>query len=400
MSAFVTDGNQRSTLAVVRALGAAGVAVTVGETSDHSLAGSSRFCARRVRYPSPAADPSGFQQFLRDELRGGGHRVLLPMTDVTTQLVAAIRPELEAFVKVPIPDASAIARAQDKREMVLAAERVGIACPATHMLRPQESIEEVARHIAYPAVLKPRVSRHWRDGRWVTGGVEYAATPAELIERYRRAAAEIPGPLVQEKIHGEGRGVFLLVWDGELKGAFCHRRLREKPPWGGVSVLRDSIAPDPEMIEKSFALLKAMGWQGVAMVEFKVDDRDGRRKLMEVNGRFWGSLQLAMDAGVNFPLMLYRLALGDDVPPAFDYRVGVKSRWVLGDLDHLWLRLRRPEMLNGGSSRLQAVLDFFFTDDTDCYNEIFRRSDPDPGWFELKAYLRHALGRKERTRAR
>ena len=181
-------------------------------------------------------------------------------------------------------------------------------------------------------------------------------------------AKRIPEPLIQEKLNGEGQGVFLFVWDGELKSAFCHRRLREKPPSGGVSVYRESIPLDHNLVDKSFALLQALRWNGVAMVEFKVDARDGVPKLMEVNGRFWGSLQLAVDAGINFPLLLYRLACGEEVPAQFDYKAGVKSRWLLGDLDHLLIRLTHRNTGNGVpvNAELRAVCDLFFLAGSGC----------------------------------
>src|SRR5262244_1944024 len=121
-------------------------------------------------------------------------------------------------------------------------------------------------------------------------------------------------------IYGEGRGAFLFVWNGELKAAFCHRRLREKPPWGGVSVLRDSVPYDAQVVNDSFRLLQTLGWdRGAAMVEYKRDSRDGRLKLMEINGRFWGSLQLAIDAGMDIPAMAYQAVHGQDVAPQANY---------------------------------------------------------------------------------
>jgi predicted ATP-grasp superfamily ATP-dependent carboligase len=203
--------------------------------------------------------------------------------------------------------------------------------------------------------------------------------------------------LIQEKIEGEGRGVFLLVWNGKLKAAFCHRRLREKPPWGGVSVYRESLPLDQAMVERSFALLQAMEWQGVAMLEFKMDRRDGVAKLMEMNPRFWGSLQLATDAGMNFPLLLYRLACGENVPPQFEYRSGMKSRWLLGDLDHLWLTLtpRREHIFQtNGVSRLRACARFLKFFERGLHYEVGRFSDWRPGWYECRNYLSHVLRRR------
>jgi predicted ATP-grasp superfamily ATP-dependent carboligase len=398
VSVFVTDGDQRATLAVVRALGQAGIRVTVGNSSATSLAGSSRYCAERVCYPSPVAQRTEFQSFMLAQVRDGRYRVLLPMTDITMQLVAEMRQQLGLLVRVPIPDPVQIARAQDKREVILTAQRLGIPCPETLMPHEEHDLADCAKKLRYPVVIKPRVSWLLRDGKWVSGNVQFAHSVEDLIEKYHEAHMLIPDPLIQEKIEGEGRGVFLLSWNGELKAAFCHRRLREKPPWGGVSVYRESIPFDADLVRESFDLLQAIEWQGPAMVEFKLDRSDGKAKLMEINGRFWGSLQLAIDAGMNFPLMLYRLANGEEVPSEFNYQVGVKSRWLLGDLDHLLIRLKHADGRNGFSrfptSKLQASLDFLKLYERNLHYEVFRFKDPGPGWYEWKSYITQLVGRR------
>jgi predicted ATP-grasp superfamily ATP-dependent carboligase len=395
MSMFVTDGEQRPTLAVVRALGRARIPVIVGTEHPPCLAGVSRYCIRTVRYPSPLTEPETFRVFLEQEMRSGRYRVLLPMTDVTIQLLAPRNESTSLPVCLPIPCNRKIQLVQDKQQLLKLAERLGIPFPKTYVLGEQESMEDFSQRVSYPAVIKPRFSRFLQNRQWQLGHVQYARDQSDLIQKYRQSDALIPRPLVQEKIEGEGRGVFLLMWDGQLKAAFCHRRLREKPPWGGASVYCESVAPNQELVEESVSLLQLIGWQGVAMLEYKMDRRDGEAKLMEVNGRFWGSLQLAIDAGMNFPLMLYRLATGEQVAPTCHYRVGVRSRWLLGDLDHLLIRLKHRFDPDGSECstgfRLRACVDFLKPSGTDTRNEVFRFADPVPGWFEVKNYVRNCL---------
>jgi predicted ATP-grasp superfamily ATP-dependent carboligase len=395
LAILVTDGNQRSALAAVRALGTAGIPVTVGEQQPRSLAGASRYCTRRVCYPSPTDDSERFLAALIEELRAGPYNLVLPMTDITTQLISTVRDTFPSPVRVPFPGPAQVNLVQDKRRILLLARQLGMDCPETFLLDEAESVEAIAERVRFPVVIKPRFSRYRRNGRWFSGSVRYAHDRQTLVSEYNQIHECIPHPLVQEKIEGEGRGVFLLIWDGELKAAFCHRRIREKPPGGGVSVFSESIAPDEELIEKSFALLKAVGWLGVAMVEFKVDRRDGRPKLMEVNGRFWGSLQLAIDAGVNFPLLLYRLAVENEATKQTGYQAGIKCRWLLGDLDHLWIRLARSNAANGlprdAPSRLKACVDFMKFFQRGLHYDVWRLNDSRPGWFEGKAYVSEIL---------
>lgn len=393
---LITDGGQRSSLAVVRALGRAGISVTVGSSESTSLAGVSKYCAASFRYPSPNEQPEAFLDCLEGEVSSGRYSLLLPMTDISVRLLAQRRNFFSRFTCLPFPPEENVVAAQDKKSLLLFAERLSIPVPATLFAIGNENLDDVARNLGYPVVIKPRFSRYQQNGQWVSGEVQYAWDAQDLLRKYQAAHALVPCPLVQEKIKGEGRGVFLLVWDGQLKAAFCHRRLREKPPWGGPSVYRESIPYDQDLVEKSLSLLQAIGWQGPAMVEYKVDNRDGRVKLMEINGRFWGSLQLAIDAGMNFPLLLFRLATGEDVPAQLDYRVGVRSRWLLGDLDHLLIRLKHPAELNGlgsnGVSRWRVCRDFLKLYEPNTHFEVFRWDDPRPGWRECRSYFRD-LGR-------
>jgi len=174
---------------------------------------------------------------------------------------------------------------------------------------------------------------------------------------------------------------------GRLRAAFAHRRIREKPPSGGVSVLSESVGLDPQLLEYAERMLEALKWHGVAMVEFKRDARDGVSKLLEINGRFWGSLQLAVDSGVDFPYLLYRLAIDGDIDPVFTYRVGVRLRWWLGDLDWLLLRLQEK---GGLARRLGAIPEFLRPAGRTARAEVYRRDDPAPAIREISKYS-HAL---------
>jgi hypothetical protein len=100
-------------------------------------------------------------------------------------------------------------------------------------------------------------------------------------------------------------------------------------------VYRQSVPLRADVREGAERILAHFRWTGVAMVEFKEDAATGVPYLMEVNARFWGSLQLAIDAGVDFPALLVGMALGETVSEPSGYRTGVRSRWLWGDFDHL-----------------------------------------------------------------
>jgi predicted ATP-grasp superfamily ATP-dependent carboligase len=157
-------------------------------------------------------------------------------------------------------------------------------------------------------------------------------------------------------------------------------------------VCRESIAPPPSLVIAGTRLLEALDWQGVAMVECKYDPRSDRYYVMEINPRFWGSLQLAIDAGVDFPALLVACALGDLPAPVTSYRVGVRSRWGWGELDYLYLRskLRGPRESRVGAFARAAAEVLRWRPGRDRA-EIFRWSDPRP--FMVETLRRFGLAR-------
>ena len=134
-----------------------------------------------------------------------------------------------------------------------------------------------------------------------------------------------------------------------------------------------------------------MGWFGVAMVEFKLDPRDGLPKLMEINPRFWGSLPLAIEAGVNFPLLLYRMACGETFKPVENYRIGRRCRWLLpGDILHFIFNPRRHRLVPG----------FFRFRDPDTAYDILSVRDPLPALAKILTPLTFLYDRNMKFRLR
>jgi predicted ATP-grasp superfamily ATP-dependent carboligase len=387
MKALVTDGDERPALAVTRSLGRRGISVIVGEERRGSLASASRYCSGQVTYPSAYRDPEQFASFVRDFVRREQIDVIVPVTDVTTHAVAKHRDAISAHAACAVPPLDAFELMTDKHRLLQQAARCGVAIPRTHFVNGAAALDRVLADVVYPAVVKPARSRIPTKDGWLAASVVYARDRDALVRLYAETPYLSHYPsLIQERIAGRGTGVFVLCDHGRIVAAFAHRRLREKPPSGGASVLCESIAVDPSLRAQAARLLAPIGWHGVAMLEYK-QDRAGRSFLMEVNGRFWGSLQLAIDAGVDFPSLAWQLALGQRVDVPSRYEIGVRNRWLLGDLDHLLRRLRDTDsvLTQGMPSRLRAVVDFLTPQRRD---EIFRVDDPRPAGRELWSYTR------------
>jgi predicted ATP-grasp superfamily ATP-dependent carboligase len=361
---FITDGHWRKTLAAVRALGEKGISVSVGESTRLATACFSKYCGRTVVYPSPLQSPSKFISFIKKELSRHSYQMLLPMEDETLGLIAKHHKEFAHLTYLPMVSFDQLEFARSKDKVLQLAARLGIPVPRTWYIEDISRINELKHYLPYPVVIKPRMSSG-------AVGISYPKNPAELTHQYLSVHQHFPYPLIQELIPIEGPGYgasFLLDENHQVKASFVHKRLREYPVTGGASTLRESVRYD-DIRDMAISLLKALDWFGVAMVEFKLDPRDGVPKLMEINPRFWGSLSLAVHAGVNFPYLLYRMSRGENFKPVEYYQTEKRCRWLLpGDILHF---ICNPE-------RMKLRPRFFNFRDRNTAYDILSLKDPFP----------------------
>ena len=388
MKILVLDGSGNHALAVVRSLGRRGLRVVAAESRSLMQAGFSRYCAGRAVYPSPARGVREFQEGLRRILDAHRPDVLMPMTERTILAMASARGEIESRTRLaPLPPEDALRVAFDKKATTGLAASLGIPIPRTVVLTNPADITALRPRLTYPAVIKPCRSEYLgADGRMSSGGAPaYCFSPDHLEEAYLSVHRRAPLPLIQEFIPGEGYGVSALCDRGRPRALFAHRRLRMIRPTGSGSSLRESIPPPKDMAEAARALLEALRWHGVAMVEFKRDARDGTPKLIEINGRFWNSLPLAVASGVDFPFLLYTLAVEGRCPEVLDYRVGVRCRWLAGDVRHLLrvLRGRPAGWTDAFPSRLRTMIDFLRPAGEDLHYDDLWLRDPLPFFVSL-----------------
>jgi predicted ATP-grasp superfamily ATP-dependent carboligase len=328
--AIVTDALWRKSVSAIRALGAAGYSVFALGDGRLTTGFHSRYTSRRFIGPVAADDPDGFGETLGRaiEATGGQPAALLPMEDATCEWLLSHGWELAKNVKWLLPSEDAFALARDKAGTFSLAQRLGIPTPRTHTPDSVSELSElVAANPIEEFVVKPRIS----SGS--TGVVYGSDIHAISLEEHW----ELHGPLLlQERIPPDGvaYGVSMLFdRAGRERAAFAHRRLREYPVSGGPSTQRVSTELG-ELHSYSQRLLSSLNWAGVAMVEWKVHPQGDRPMLLEINPRFWGSLALAVRAGVDFPTLYADAALDRPLPSALPaYRPGVVSRWMLpGDI--------------------------------------------------------------------
>ena len=338
---LVTDGRSRASLAVVRSLGRKGIRVTSGEAFGCSSF-YSKYTDKKLVYPAPDNQPDLFLKRIIETIRDDKYDVIMPVRDNANLILSKHKRELSHFTRIPIADYDTLMKGRDKAQTLKIAMDNDIPCPQTYFIEDDSDLKEIMNELKFPAVIKPHRSSGSR-------GIKYVQSPKELVQAHDNVQNQYGEAMIQEFIpQGGAYGVSMLFNHGEPRAIFTHKRLREYPNSGGPSTLRESVR-FPEIEEYATILLKALDWHGVAMVEFRVDPRDKKPKLMEINPRFWGSLQLAIHAGVDFPYLLYKMAIDGDVEPVFEYKTGVKVRWfLLGDI--LWFL--------GVSNKLKALPEF------------------------------------------
>jgi predicted ATP-grasp superfamily ATP-dependent carboligase len=330
---LVLDGQTNQALAVVRSLGRAGHCVMVASPWARCLASWSRHCAESVAVAGESLDA---YTRLRDFAKKRGVEVVLPLTERSCLLCNLARDEWnDAGIVVGCAPDETLMRAFDKAETLRLAALADVRIPLTVSPSSGHEARAAAEAIGYPCVIKPRFSNAWTgDGFLPDRGCAYAASPEDLERALDSRCQGDLWPLVQAYVPGRGAGVFALCDRGRVLAWFAHERLRDVRPSGSGSSVRRSVPLSARLREPAERLLASMAWHGPAMVEFR--DEDGQPPcLMEVNGRFWNSLQLAIEAGVDFPRLWLAVLRGEDVTPPAAYDEGVTVRWLWGDVKRL-----------------------------------------------------------------
>jgi predicted ATP-grasp superfamily ATP-dependent carboligase len=401
---LVTDTDRGSALAVIRSLGRAGFRVVAADGDPRSLGFRSRYAAERVVLPPAGSDPRRFMEALLEAVRDHRVDLVIPVTDEVIQILARHRRRFEGLCRLAIAEPRALRSVSDKARTVRLARRLGVPVPRTAVVRTTEEALQHAASVGFPLAIKAATSPRYdaRRGAFTRHPVCYAADTRELALRLRRFAG-CRKILLQEYCRGVGCGVEMLAWKGRPVAAFQHRRLAEIPVSGGASAWRESVALDPRLYAHSARLVAALGWTGLIMVEFKVGTE---ARFMEINGRVWGSLPLAVMAGMDFPARFAAMCLDgappDSAAPDTNYRLGLRAHNL--ELVLLWIaqvlagRRRYPFVpMPPRREALAALVGLF---DPAQKLDVACRDDPRPAVAEIGKIARKLLGKLRGPAAR
>jgi len=342
---LILDAMLKQSLASARSLGRAGLRVAMGESLAHFNpswpvpAFRSRFCHKSLVLPDLDDDAPAFVAAVIQFVRDHSPRVILTSGDATIGTMRPYRDQLaELGCVLALAPESALEIANNKDRTLEIARSLGIAAPGTIIINHIDELPAAVAEFGFPFVIKPTIS--WTDqssGRNI---------PVDVINMEEaRAATEVilaagSGVLAQQYVGGRREGVSFFIVDDEIVASCGHVAHRTSPPLGGASALRESVIVPPEILDPAERLVKAAGLQGACEVEFRRDVQ-GRPFLMEVNARLAGTIENAIQAGVDFPLMIWQSATGQEVTPVTMRRHGIRTRWLHGDLEWLWFNWSR-----------------------------------------------------------
>jgi predicted ATP-grasp superfamily ATP-dependent carboligase len=352
----------------------------------------SRYCSARFEYPVSTEDAAAFVDLIFEFVRAHSIDLVIPITDWTLGPLSVQRKRFAGICSIAMPSQPALDLVSDKYRTIKLAESFAIGIPRTQLV---ESTGDLSLWDAaqFPVVVKDRFSIRWINGGAVFGSVAYAYSFEELKAKVTERLRLAGDVLIQEFVSGVGIGFSCFVAGGRTFLPFQWQRVREVDPRGSASSARKSIALDPSLVSFSQRLITEMGFEGVAMVEYK-KTADGRLILMEINGRPWGSIGLPMGCGIDYPRHLVEWCLKGALPPeSISYRENILCRRVVGELTHLSnLRAGRPLGWPGEYPNFWTSLATMAVPWRPgmCYDDV-SLSDPRPGiagiahWFSSRS---------------
>jgi predicted ATP-grasp superfamily ATP-dependent carboligase len=384
MRALIIDhGLSRSALAATRALADAGWEVGIGSPARGGLADGSRACARWHDVPAPEIRLDAFVASVAKASRDGRYEVVLPSDDAQLLALSARRDELG--LRVPYAEHDVVLRATDKAQLTSAARAVDIRVPET-----VEATEDALRGWRGPAMVKARLHNPLRrDGAPAHLLPVRAADAAEARTRAEDMRAQGGEPLLQEVVDGALTAVTMVTdRDGRPVARVQQEAEALWPPQTGISARARTVSLDDELAERVEALLRGLGWFGLAEAQF-LRGADGQPRLIDLNGRLYGSLALSVAAGVNLAAVWAALATDRHPAKAADPSSGVRYHWLEGDLRRA-LAERRGGLLVDLAGTLRYALR--------ARHSILSWRDPRPALRYGVILARRALSRRARAR--
>lgn len=370
----------RAGLAISRSLGRRGVTVELGDHYRINPTRFSKYVSKAFVYPSPIDKPYDFFEWLHNHIKKRSYDMVIPINDYTYEICTRHQKELLPYTRMGVNDWETFEIARDKSKTFEQAAKVGVPMPKTWVPKSMDELEQISRELPeYPILMKPARSSGSR-------GLIVVHNKADLLKNYAKLSQRFGTMLVQEFIPGQQVLDVPMIFNmqKEIRAAMVSNRIRMYPVEAGPNTAGYAVINEP-LRQKAVQLMESIGWKGVCLVEFRVDERDGIPKLMEINPRFWGSLQLGITAGIDWPWMLFQAVMMGDCEKQMEYHTGRLVRWLIpGELMHLLTRKNKKDLWP----------DFFRFFDKNTSYYIFNKDDMMPAFGLLLTIARQVVNPK------
>jgi D-aspartate ligase len=353
-------------LGAIRSLGRVGVPVIATDHREFAIGFRSSY-AFPVIAPDPVADEAGFVAAMLELGDAIGRPApVFPTHDEHLNSLARHRAELGDRFRYPFPGWDVLEPLQSKRHQIDTAESIGVAAPRTLHPRSLEECREAAEEIGFPVLVKPSENVVFK--RLYRRQAFLCERPDQLDRAYELSAEY--EPMLQEFIPGGDDLLWTLgtyiAADGEVLATFSGRKLRQTRQNMGSARIGEARWDD-EVVGSGLELLKALGFHGIAQVEWKRDPRDGRLKLIEVNPRLWQWHGLSAACGADVTLAAYWDLVGERRPSK--QTKDCRKRWSISVMHGQSPAFERPPYIDG----------------------VFALDDPKPGLVNVVRYVLRAF---------
>ncbi len=334
---LVLNGESRNGLAIVRSLGAQGCICEITAFGQGRLTRiimqslRSKF-VRRVHFLPKVSHEEAFKQALLDLLAAGSFDYLLAAGTEATNFASKHKEELSRFVTPLVEDYEKLSLVHNKSTCLPWAATLGIPVPRTHIITNLDELRAAVAEIDYPVVVKyPDSSAS--QGLWL-----FPRGGDDLLAEYTRRVPEILGgatsanyPLIQERLTGDLVDTTAFAVRGETVAVLSQRRLLTAWLDGGGGLV--NITNDiPRIKALTETVVRELEWTGPIEMDWIVDEQDASFALIEINPKFWGTTQLTVSSGLDYPSWLFRYFEQGLVPPETTYEPGLMGRWIFDEI--------------------------------------------------------------------
>jgi len=398
----------RSFLSVIRSLGRTGITVHAANSHPEDLALYSKYIKKYFQLP-PFSEVGRWKFEIISIVEKEKYDLVIPTDDAPIILLQQITSEIKKHCNVYLLEDIAYTVTNNKLQTYSFCQSLGIQVPKFSTISKNDDLEKILKDFDFPLIIKP-ISSYSPDSLERKNLVKIAKEKDELLAILKNLFGNNSTAIIQEYFDGAGIGVEVLAFQGEILTAFQHIRIHEKRIWGirnigGASTYRRSQSVDPFLMLQVKKIIQGLNYTGVAMLEFRKDYKKKESVFIEINGRFWGSLPLAIAAGADFPFYLFQLLVENKktFPQTYNNNLFCRSStedlyWIYDEITSYKSNIKMQVGFIG-----KTVVEFFNILLLRERNDTLVLDDPKPGIMEIVALILHPisiLNRKMRFRMR